>query len=106
MKILELPLQACWYLMIESGAKKEEYREVKSYWSKRFVGFHHPLFSHRYGYEQCNVKGYTHVRFRYGYTKKTMLFKIESITIRTGKEEWGAAPGVKYYVIKLGERIE
>jgi len=29
MKILDLPLKAKWYEMIESGNKKEEYREIK-----------------------------------------------------------------------------
>lgn len=28
MKILDLPLKAIWYLMIESGEKPEEYREI------------------------------------------------------------------------------
>jgi hypothetical protein len=50
MKILELPLKKEWYNMIESGEKREEYREIKPYWSKRIVGVDKPLFSHRYGY--------------------------------------------------------
>lgn len=106
MKILELPLKARWYGMIESGVKKEEYREVKSYWSKRFVGLYHPLFSHRYGHEQCNAKGYTHVRFRYGYTKRTMLFMIEEIVIGRGNPEWGAPTDKDVFIIRLGERVE
>ena len=36
MKILNLPLKAKWYKMIESGIKTEEYREIKPYWIKRF----------------------------------------------------------------------
>lgn len=32
MKILDLPLKAKWYDMIESGVKPEEYREIKPYW--------------------------------------------------------------------------
>ena len=36
MNILDLPLKAIWYEMIESGEKKEEYREHNSYWAKRF----------------------------------------------------------------------
>ena len=35
MRILDLPLMAVWFLMIESGEKKEEYREIKPYWIKR-----------------------------------------------------------------------
>lgn len=37
MNILDLPLKAIWYDMIESGEKKEEYREHNSYWAKRFL---------------------------------------------------------------------
>lgn len=35
-----------------------------------------------------------------------MMFKIKEILIDTGKPEWGAECGIKYFVIKLGERIE
>lgn len=101
MKILDLPLKAKWYDMIESGVKTEEYREVKPYWSKRLLGFDAPLFSHRYDYEQANVKGYTHVRFRYGYTKRTMLREIESIRFGYGNPEWGAPKDKQVFIIKL-----
>lgn len=37
MNILDLPLKAIWYNMIESGKKKEEYREHNSYWAKDFM---------------------------------------------------------------------
>lgn len=103
MKILELPLKSTWYLMIELGIKKEEYRETKQYWCKRFLGLDTALFSYRNGYQSCNVKGYTHVRFRYGYTKRTMLFRIEDIVIGRGNPEWGA-PAENVFIIKLGER--
>lgn len=101
MKILDLPLKAKWYDMIESGVKHEEYREIKPYWSKRLLGFDVPLFSHRCGYQQCNAKDYTHVRFRYGYTKRTMLREIESITIGYGNQDWGAPKDEQVFIIKL-----
>ena len=37
MKILDLSLTYKWYDMIVSGEKKEEYREIKDYWIKRFI---------------------------------------------------------------------
>ena len=37
MKILHLNLKAKWYDMIESGIKKEEYREIKPFWEKGFL---------------------------------------------------------------------
>lgn len=101
MKILELPLQKEWYNMIESGEKREEYREIKPHWSKRIVGVDKPLFSHRYDYQHANVKGYTHVRFRYGYTKRTMLYKIDEITIGRGNPNLGAPTDKDVFIIKF-----
>lgn len=103
MKILELPLQKEWYDMIESGEKREEYREIKPHWSKRFVVVDKPLFSHRYGYQHANVNGYTHVRFRYGYTKRTMLYKIDEIIIGRGNPNWGAPTDKDVFIIKFHE---
>ena len=88
MKVLHLPLKAKWYEMIESGVKKEEYREVKPYWLKRLA----------------EGQIYTHVKFSYGYTKRVMTFEIESITMGTGKIEWGA-PTEDVFVIRLGKRV-
>lgn len=84
MKILDLPLKAKWYKMIESGVKPEEYREIKPYWEKRLIN-----------------RGYTHVRFRYGYTKRTMLREIGSITIGYGNPDWGAPKDKRVFVIKF-----
>ena len=82
-RILDLPLKKEWYNMIESGEKKEEYREIKPYWTKR-------LKNHKY----------THVRFRYGDTKKTIMFEIKHITTGIGKQELGA-PEHDVYVIRF-----
>lgn len=79
MKILDLPLKAKWYEMIESGNKKEEYREIKKYWIGRLA-----KCGGRNSYEKtgfyckkaicfsCITRGngfhpkeYTHVRFRF-----------------------------------------
>ena len=96
MKILDLPLKAKWYEMIESGNKKEEYREIKKYWIGRLA-----KCGGRNSYEKtgfyckkgicfsCITRGngfhpkeYTHVRFRFGYTKRTMLFLIKFFIIK------------------------
>ena len=50
-------------------------------------------------------RGYTHVKFSYGYTKRTMTWEIEEITRGEGNPEWGAVPGQYYFIIKLGKRI-
>lgn len=87
MKILHLPLKKEWYEMIESGVKTEEYRVGKLYWCKRLVG-----------------KNFTHVKFSYGYTKRTMTFELERISIGKGKAEWGA-PDNDVFIIKLGKKL-
>lgn len=94
MKILDLPLKKKWYEMIESGVKKEEYRECKDYWYKRLTDM-----------DTLRAKPYTHIRFRYGYTKRTMLFELDCITIGIGHPEWGA-PKWDVFILKLGKRIE
>ena len=33
--MLILPIKKKWFDMIRSGEKKEEYREIKSYWTSR-----------------------------------------------------------------------
>lgn len=88
MQILYLSLKAQWYEMIESGEKKEEYREIKEYWFKRLSDKH-----------------YDAVQFSYGYTKRTMLFELESITIGKGNPKWGA-PNKDVFIIKLGRRLK
>ncbi len=87
MRTLYLPLKKEWYEMIESGVKAEEYREGKLYWCKRLVG-----------------KNFTHVKFSYGYTKRTMTFELERISIGKGRKEWGA-PDKDVFIIKLGKRL-
>ena len=114
-KTLCLPLKKEWYEMIESGIKTEEYREIKPYWSKRFlknfpitwrmalnIGMLSKNYAHLYGKEL--YPEYTHIKFSYGYTKRTMIFELEKIAIGKGKPEWGA-PNEDVFIIHLGKRI-
>ena len=54
---------------------------------------------------QPSLKYYDAVRFRYGYTKRTMLFKLNGISIGKGHSEWGA-PDNEVFILKLGNRIK
>ena len=105
-----LTLKAQWYDMIEQGIKKEEYRETKQYWQKRLCS--------NYGDEMCRrciaycerachyvTSPFNRVCFHFGYTNRTMTFKIEDIHIGKGNPYWGAEEGKQYFVIKLGERL-
>lgn len=82
---LDLVLKYKWYDMIESGVKTEEYRDIRK-WSKRIVG-----------------KPFTHVRFHRGYSAIVMYKRIDTISVGTGNPDWGAVPGVKYFVIKFAK---
>ena len=112
--VLDLPLKKKWYEMIESYIKKEEYREIKSYWRKRLLRCYKSIdwCDDSISCSTCSVfrgklfRDYTHVRFRYGYTKRTMLFELKGITIGKGKPEWGAPEDKEVFILKLGDRIE
>ena len=130
--VLDLPLKKEWYKMIESGIKKEEYREIKPYWCNRLL-YGGPLGINEYWKPilektfkaieehgermpkafnlehllvwEYGTRAYTHVRFRYGYTKRTMLFELNGITIGKGKTEWGAPEDKEVFILKLGDKI-
>ena len=92
--MLILPIKKKWFDMIKSGEKKEEYREVKPYYTSRF-GFK----------DDGKLKTYrvsTWVKLRNGYSKKSPTIECKvAIEKGTGKPEWGAEPNKLYYVLKI-----
>lgn len=110
-KTLHLVLKKKWWNMIASGEKREEYREIKPHWLKRFCN---PVTGCCKDCRVCyktipydyTVKDFIFVCFHLGYTNTTMTFQIREIVIDKGREEWGAEPNKEYFVIKLGERVE
>lgn len=122
-KPLYLTLKKKWFDMIASGDKPEEYREVNMFWAKRLCnriptphgGFLSPINSVLLGEDLSGWKKFTggcspfkewdSVLFANGghfgdVPKQTKKFL--GIEIREGRPEWGAEPGKKYFVIKLG----
>ncbi len=105
--MLELILKKQWFDLIESGQKPEEYRDFKEYWLKRLCVLHPGAIggdfmdNHKVG--AYTFKEFTHVRFRHGYGKlrPSFLREIDRISIGTGRPEWGAEPGKKYFIIHL-----
>ena len=100
-KTLYLHLKKKWYEMIESGVKTEEYREIKPYWDKR-------LMRDKWNFctdSLCHIpQKLDAVKFSYGYTKRTMTFELNRITIGKGKKEWGA-PNEDVFIIHIGKRV-
>lgn len=110
MKTLYLPLKKKWYEMIENGIKTEEYREIKPYWKQRLLKCgncwgDYILVVNTYNKGFLLFEKFDVVKFSYGYTKRTMTFKIEDISIGKGKKEWGA-PDEDVFIIKIGELID
>ena len=99
MKTLTLSLKKQWFDMIKSGEKKEEYREINRYWIARLVAAMVPFTG--------TVLSFTDVDrlvFTLGYpkandTERRLTFRNPRIRIGTGKPEWGAEPGKRYFVI-------
>lgn len=104
---LYLSLKKEWYNMIESGIKTEEYREIKDFWCKRLI-YDYDEIIEEYGgiiFDEGKFKVYDRVKFSYGYTKRTMTFEIENISVGYGNKEWGAPDNI-VFIIKLGKRVE
>ena len=102
--ILPLVLEGIWYRRIESGWKKEEYRDASDYWRKRI---------NNWSWKADEGKEYV-IEFRHGYGKNAprMAFVCRLIVIRGGDSifprmhpEWGE-PTTEHFVLGLGERVE
>jgi len=108
MKTLHLNLKKKWFDMILSGEKKEEYREIKPYWENRLFSKFNNSDIEKSLITKNGFIGYSQIIFSNGYSKNRPQFVIEfkGIEIREGNPDWGAEPGVKYFVLKLGSVIK
>ena len=125
MKTLHISLIKKWYDLTESGEKTEEYRELSPYWCNRLLtkvlvpwgGFMSPVrdlingdfdFKGWRAFAGEPFKEFDAIKAVNGYGSKRPNWtrKFEGIEVREGREEWGAIPGKKYFVIKLGDRLE
>lgn len=136
---LNLIVTKKWYDMIESGIKKEDYRDIKQFYIKHLCMDRLRTFPIDEDGEvfDCYAKDslnlcpicikvdfhgikqwwklnkaamedeliYETVLFRCGYTDKTMLFKLDDISIGIGNPEWGAPQNKEVFIFKLGNRI-
>lgn len=112
--MLTMPIKKKWFDMILSGEKKEEYREIKIYYIKRFAN----LLKIKPEYVCLNaivdfIDGYKElgdginvfeVMFRNGYSKDSPSFIAKcTLSVGKGKEEWGAENGKEYFVLTVKE---
>lgn len=89
--MLTLPIKKQWFDMIKSGEKKEEYRDMTPYWTKRFE---------KYLLDKENKPFEILLRNGYGNDKPTIKCLV-NITIDYGSSQWGAMVGELYYVLKI-----
>jgi hypothetical protein len=105
MRVLHLTLKKKWFDMVGPD-KPEEYRDLTMFWAKRFCDG----FPGTFGIDMnCqSFKEWDQVLFanggHFGNVPKK-LFEFKGIEIREGNPQWGAEPGKKYFVIKLGDRM-
>ena len=92
--MLTLPIKGKWFQMILSGEKKEEYREIKPYYEKRF--------RHLWQGSLIGGNAKREIMFRNGYSKESPSFIAQcTVKVAEGKEEWGAEPGKEYYTLTI-----
>ena len=96
--MLTLPIKKKWFDMIKLGEKKEEYREIKPYYTSRLLKYDINAYCYRdIGY----------VIFRNGYRKDSPKIKCKcECAIDTGKSKWGAVLGKLYYVLRILDVME
>ncbi len=98
--MLTLILTSKWYDMIASGEKTQEYREIKEYYTRRFLnaGLIDEL--------GCSTHKAADIVFRRGYAKNAPRMVCSYRCWRgKGKEAWGAMPNVSYYVLTIYKKV-
>ncbi len=100
MRILYLNVKKQYFDLIMAKIKKEDYREIKPYWSNRFLDIGGPN----------DFKSWDAVHIKNGYSKGAPLglFVFNGIEIKKPNPDW--APGFPCdkptFAVKLGELIE
>ena len=108
--MLVLPIKKKWFDMIKDGIKLEEYREIKPYYTTRFLNSGHlkRMVDIRKPDEEPKIvnNGRNWILFRNGYSNSSPSFKaLVSVTCDKGNPDWGADKDKLYYVLKI-EKIE
>ena len=115
--MLILPIKKKWLDMILSGEKKEESRELKPFYTSRFIhivapfyGPHHMEWERMFK-EECAADWYSDepflVKFRNGYSAHSPAFTA-ACTLRIGKgnPDWGGDPLTDTYILTIRQITE
>lgn len=94
--MLILPIKKKWFDMIIAGEKKEEYREIKPYYTKRFKTIN---LLDIYGLPTLLTQK---IILRNGYSTNSRQALVDvTIDIKSGRSEWGAEPEKEYYCLQI-----
>jgi len=91
-KVLHLTLHRLWFDAIAKGEKREEFRQIKPYWTNRFIK------------DGLAIK-YDEIHFKNGYAKDAPFMRVEW----KGLSDTHSSPfgeNVNVYAIKLGKIVE
>lgn len=99
--MLILPIKKKWLDMIMAGEKKEEYRQVKPYWTVRVVHWLGHTDSEKELVLELLRERTQEARpviLQNGYGSSVPEVEAMcTVSIGPGREEWGAAPGKEYF---------
>ena len=90
---MTLPIKKQWFDLIRSGVKKEEYREIKPYYTTRIINNLRKSLEPEGQFLVCLRNGYS--------CSSPELIARCCVTTGEGREEWGAVPGVEYYRLHI-----
>ena len=96
--MLTLPIKKEWYHKICMYEKREEYREIKPYWTKRFINAGLLFEDGTPTFRKTEIL----LRNGYGMYAPTIKVHVYLFISKKGCKEWGFPDdGKKYYVLKL-----
>lgn len=106
--MLTLPIKKKWFDLIKDGTKKEEYRAMTEYYETRlqnvfgFIMVNGELVRCEGLMDEIGKEPIQEIIFRNGYSADSPAIKAKcSVRIGTGRKEWGAEPGVKYFILTI-----
>lgn len=98
--MLRLPIKGTYFLKIDRNEKLEEYREIKPYWTKRFIT---AGLLNADGTPSGKMEELT---FRNGYRKNAPEIRARVLlSIGTGRPEWGAPPETDLYRLFIVRKV-
>ena len=110
--MLTIPIKAGWYHMILRGVKKEEYREIKPYYTIKFKKLFKCESLSQDEFVNLLKKGdekrfTSELVLRNGYANSSPSSRINfTLLAKEGNPDWGAEKGVMYYALRINSLEE